>query len=185
MIVENLSSFGIMILPFYMLYTKQILQVDDVYIGYYLLFQISGTIVSHILWGYIGSRFDAKSIMRVCLSLGAITPLLAFVIPSEFPLLFGIIFFLMGSMISGRRIGFEPTLLSLTNDQDRMTYFGIRGSLNISIVVLPLLGSIVIELFGFSVVFLLVSLVMFLSIYLMRFISTEQVEGCSEQVVLK
>jgi MFS family permease len=184
-IVENLSSFGIMILPFYMLYAKQILEVEDVYIGYYLLFQISGTIISNILWGYIGKQYDAKSIMRVCLTIGAITPLLAFVIPNGFPLLFGLIFVLMGAMISGRRIGFEPTLLSLTNDQYRMTYFGIRGSLNISIVVLPLIGSVFIEFFGFSFVFLLVSFVMFLSLYIMRFISKKQVEGCSEQILLK
>jgi len=45
-IVENMFSFSLMVYPFYMLYAKDILCVDETYVGRYLIFQTAGAVLS-------------------------------------------------------------------------------------------------------------------------------------------
>jgi MFS family permease len=177
-IMENLSSFGVMILPFYILYAKDVLQVENSYIGLYLIYQISGTIISNILWGYIGAKLSAKSIIKICLVLGASLPILAILLGAISKDLYGILFFLMGVVISGRRIGFEPTLLNIIPDDKRIEYLGIRGTLNISIVLLPLIGATLIEILGYHFTFVTVTLFMLLAMILLKNVTEKQSISC-------
>ena len=48
-IVENLSSFSLMIFPFYMLYAKDTFSIGETYVGRYLIFQTIGAILSNLL----------------------------------------------------------------------------------------------------------------------------------------
>ncbi len=175
-IVENLSGFSIMILPFYMVFAKEVFTIDDSYIGKYLIVLTIGTIFSNIVWGFLSSKFNAKSIMRFCIILGGLNPLLAIYLGTISPEYFAIIFFILGFMISGRRIGFEPYLLDIIPRDERVEYLGIRGSLNILKVILPLVGAVIINFFGFSVTFVIVTVVMFIAAYLLGNISEEQLE---------
>ncbi|MFW5986143.1 MAG: MFS transporter, partial [Halanaerobiales bacterium] len=59
-VVENLSSFSLMVLPFYMLYARDIFGVGEAYIGKYLLFQITGKVSSNLIWGYIADRLSSR-----------------------------------------------------------------------------------------------------------------------------
>jgi MFS family permease len=81
---------------------------------------------------------------------------------------FTIVFFLLGFLVSGRRIGFEPYLLDIAPDERRTEYLGIRGTLNIFIVILPILGGIFINLVGYHITFLIVSAVMMLASFMMK-----------------
>lgn len=173
-IVENLSSFSVMILPFYILYAKELLHVSNDYIGIYLIIQISGTILSNILWGFIGKKLSAKAIVRLCITLGAINPIIALFTAQVSPIMFGIVFFIMGFTISGRRIGFEPTLLDIAPSTHRIEYLGIRGTLNVSIIILPLLGAFFIETLGYTFTFVLVTTVMILAVILLSKVKPEQ-----------
>lgn len=176
-LIENLSSFGMMIMPFYMLYAKEILDVDNSYIGIYLLFQITGTILSNIVWGLIGKKFSAKSIVMFCILLGGINPLIAIILSLISPTSFGIIFFIIGFTISGRKIGFEPYLLDIAPNQKRIEYLGIRGSLNILIIVLPLLGALTIQFLGYYSTFIIVSFMMiFAAILLLKTKNNQYIE---------
>ena len=60
-IVENMSSFSLMILPFYMLYAKDTFAIDETYVGRYLIFQTIGAIISNLLWEVISK--DRKSVV--------------------------------------------------------------------------------------------------------------------------
>jgi MFS family permease len=75
---------------------------------------------------------------------------------------------LIGFIRSGRVIGFEPYLLDITPESKRTTYLGIRGTLNILTIVLPLIGGLFIELLGYTFTFYIVTIVMFLSLFLLR-----------------
>lgn len=174
-IVENLSSFSVMILPFYIVYAKDVIAVDNSFIGIYLIIQIAGTIFSNIVWGIIGQRFNAKAIVRFCILLGLINPILAIILGQFGAYAFGVIFFIMGFMISGRRIGFEPTLLDITPLEHRMEYLGIRGTLNIAIIILPLIGALLIETIGYIVTFSTVSIMMMFAFFLLMKVSDKQV----------
>ena len=159
-IVENMASFSVMILPFYMLFAKEIFQLDNSYIGRYLIFQISGTLLSNLVWGYLAKKFNSKRVVRTCIILGGIIPIVAILTSFLGPDAFAIVFLLLGFIISGRRVGFEPYLLDIAPEEHRTEYLGIRGTLNIFIVVLPILGGIFINTFGYYPTFAFVSIVM-------------------------
>ncbi|BEP28044.1 hypothetical protein HLPR_03750 [Helicovermis profundi] len=159
-IVENMASFSIMLLPFYIIFAKEHFNIDKSFIGKYLMFQIIGTILSNIVWGYLAKKHSSKQIVNVCIRLGGIIPLLAIILSFFGPNVYSLLFFLIGFILSGRRIGFEPYLLDIAPSNRRTEYLGIRGSLNIFVVLLPIFGSIVINLFGFYFTFILVSIVM-------------------------
>ncbi len=175
-VVENLAGFGIMILPFYMVFAKETFMIDDSYIGKYLITLTVGTIFSNIVWGLLSTKVNAKAIMRICITLGGLTPLLAVFLGTTSPEFFMIIFFIMGFMISGRRIGFEPFLLDIVPTEERVEYLGIRGSLNILKVVLPLVGALVINYFGFTTTFIMITLMMGVAAFLLGKISEKQIE---------
>ena len=174
-IVENLSGFSIMILPFYMVFAKEVFNINDSYIGKYLIVLTVGTIFSNVVWGLLSAKFDAKSIMRFCIILGGLNPLLAIYLGTTSPEYFAIIFFIIGFMISGRRIGFDPYLLDIIPKGERVEYLGIRGSLNILKVILPLVGAVIINYFGFNVTFVLVTIMMGVAAYLLSKISDKQI----------
>ncbi len=174
-VVENLSGFSIMILPFYMVYAKEIFSIDDSFIGKYLIILTIGTISSNIVWGLLSSKFNAKSIMRICIIIGGLNPLLAIYLGTTTPEYFAIVFFILGFMISGRRIGFEPYLLDIIPKTERVEYLGIRGSLNILKVILPLVGAVIINYFGFNITFVLVTVMMGVAVYLLGKISDNQI----------
>jgi len=48
-IIENMSSFSLMILPFYILYAKDNFNISESYVGRYLIFQTAGAILSNFL----------------------------------------------------------------------------------------------------------------------------------------
>jgi len=167
-VVENLSSFSLMVMPFYMIFAKEHFLVNDAYIGRYLLFQIGGTILSNLLWGWIAGRLGAKRVVRGCLLLGGLIPLVALGLSHLNADLFAIVFFLVGFVLSGRRVGFEPYLLDIIPAEERPIYLGIRGTLNVLVVLLPFLGGILIHFAGYFPVFGLVAAVMFAAFFLLK-----------------
>ncbi|MDD4104821.1 MAG: MFS transporter [Clostridiales bacterium] len=162
-LVENLTSFSVMALPFYMVYAKEIFSLDSTYVGKYLLIQIAGTILSNLIWGTLAGRTDSRRVVRICIHMGAAVPIIVIFLVRTNADLFGLVFFLVGFIISGRQIGFEPYLLDIAPDQRRTQYLGIRGSLNIFTIILPFMGGLLITWLGYIPVFLLVSLVMLMS----------------------
>lgn len=122
-----------------------------------------GKVLSSFFWGYIGKKFNAKRIVGVCIAVGGVIPLLAILLANTNAYLYGIIFFLIGIIVSGRQIGFSPYLLDLSPEENRLEYLGIRGSLNVFIIILPLLAALIIETLGYQATFIIVSIVMLLT----------------------
>ncbi|NLW11530.1 MAG: MFS transporter [Clostridiaceae bacterium] len=167
-IVENMASFSVMVLPFYIIYARESFDLDESFVGKFLLVQVTGTILSNLVWGYISRRSQSRVIIQVCTFTGAVIPLIALFAARVSPMVYGAVFFLLGFIVSGRLIGFEAALLDIAPPDKRTHYLGIRGTLNISIIVLPILGSIFIRLLGYEITFILVSLIMFTASWLSR-----------------
>ncbi len=159
-VVENLASFSRMILPFYIVYAQQNFNIDNSYVGKYLLYQIYGTILSNIIWGLISNKLGSKIVVRICILAGGLLPILALLISPLGPDYYVIIFFIIGFLISGRKVGFEPYLLDISPENKRTDYLGVRGSFNILVVLLPFLGGIFIDFLGFTLTFSIVSIFM-------------------------
>lgn len=159
-IIENMSSFSLMIFPFYMLYAKDTFALNEAYVGRYLIFQTLGAIISNFLWGVISNKWNSKMIVRACILIGILTPALAIVLSRTGPDYYSIVFFLVGFMISGRQVGFESYLLDIAPSDNRIIYLGIRGTMNITIVLLPIIGGYFITYLGYNLTFILVILIM-------------------------
>lgn len=139
-IVENIASFGLMILPFYMVYARDIFSIDQSYIGRYLLFQITGTIFSTFIWGFLSRKFGSQSVVKICIFLGGSIPIVALALARFGPEIYSLVFLLVGFVISGRKVGFDSYLLDIAPEDKRTVYLGVRGTLNIFVVILPILG---------------------------------------------
>ena len=159
-LVENLTSFSLMILPFYMIFAKEVFAIDKSYIGRYLIFSVIGTITSNIFWGMVAKKNGSKMVVRNCILLGAFIPLIAMLIAPLGPQYFAVVFLLVGFIQSGREVGFDPYLLDIAPAEQRTVYLGIRGTLNLLVVVMPILGGLFIDAFGYYVTFFAVAVVM-------------------------
>ncbi len=166
-IIENMSSFSLMILPFYMLYAKDNFAINGAYVGRYLIFQTIGAIISNFLWGVISNRWGSKMIVRACILIGTLIPILAIILSKAGPVYYSIVFFLVGFLISGRQVGFESYLLDIAPPDNRILYLGIRGTMNISIVLLPIIGGYFITYIGYYPTFIIVASVMFAALILL------------------
>jgi hypothetical protein len=162
-LVENLASFGVMILPFYLLLAKDTFALDQSYIGKCLLLQVAGAVLSNLVWSSLGGHTGARMIARVCILLGALTPIAALVLSKTNANLYSVVFLLIGAFISSKHVGFEAHLLNIAPDECRTVYLGIRGTLNIMIVFLPVLGGFFISTFGYVPVFAFISAIMVIS----------------------
>jgi MFS family permease len=164
-IIENLTSFSQMALPFYIVYANDVFVLSADFIGKFLLFQIAGKILSNIFWGYLFKRYNSKRVNELCILFGAFIPIIAILLSYTKPYYFSFLFFLIGFIISGRRIGFETYLLDIIPEKSRTMYLGIRGSLNIFVAIIPILGGIFIDSFGYNTTFIIVSAIMLTSFY--------------------
>ncbi len=167
-VVENLASFSIMILPFYIIFAKEVFDLDTSFIGIFLLFQILGTVLSNFIWGIMATRYNAKAVIKLCIFMGGLLPILAIVLSFTTPHLYSIVFVLLGFIISGRRIGFEPYLLDIAPSNQRTEYLGIRGTMNIFVVILPILGGFFIDVVGFYFTFSVVSIFMAIAFIILK-----------------
>jgi MFS family permease len=165
-IIENMSSFGLMLLPFYMVLIKNRFAGATDWIGVFIIAQTAGSIGSNLVWAWVARKFSPRLVIRLCMTMGGIIPLLALLFSMLGIGWFVLLFLMIGFVISGRNIGFEPYLLELAPAPQRILYLGIRGSLGILLAVLPLLGGLLIARIGFASAFILVATVMLATAWL-------------------
>ncbi len=177
-IVQNLTSFSLMVMPFYMVFAKEHFRVADSYIGRYLLFQIAGAVLSNIVWGFISNKHGPKTVVRTCVALGGLIPLAAVGAAYIGPNAFAAVFFLVGFVRSGRQVGFDPYTLEIVPEKERPVYLGIQGTLNVLIVVMPFLGGVLIHLCGYYPVFILTATMMGLALALLVRDNSASATGC-------
>lgn len=158
--IENLASFHLMILPFYMLLAETELHVAAATAATYTLIQIVGGALSNLLWGMANDRLGSTWVLRACVALGAFLPPFALLIAHTAPDAYGIVFLLLGAAVNSRTLAFNNVLVDIAPPGERATYTGLVGTLTAPSLVLPLAGGLLISAAGYSVVFLAVSAVL-------------------------
>lgn len=164
-ILENITSVSLMILPFYIVYIKNSYSNYMDNLGAFVIAQVVGGISSNFLWAFISRKFGSKFVVKLCIFIGAMIPIIALIINPLGSIWYILVFILIGFITSGREIGFESYLLDIAPNERRTIYLGIRGSLNIMVVLLPLVGGIFIKFLGYNLTFGFVSLIMFLAFF--------------------
>jgi MFS family permease len=156
-IVQLLTGFSLMALPFYVVYARENLGAPTGAVGWFLLAQVLGGVLSNIVWARLVDRTSSARMLTVCATLSAITPLLAILIaPFGWEALL-IIFFLAGATFNGRSVGFGTALLTLAPEEERPTYAGLNEVLALPIAFLPLLAGWLLHFVTYQTLFIIVA----------------------------
>ncbi len=169
---SNSTGFGLVIIPFYIVLAKNSFGLTGEDLGTYVLLQMVGMTVSGFLWGYLLSKWNYYKVMRNCVFLGAMLPILALLLSNTNVIVYSIVFILSGSNLSVRKMTFEGLLIEISNKENRPLYTGIVGALNLVLALLPLIIGSIIDTIGFTSVFIITSGFIFLGFFFLRKIKT-------------
>ena len=159
----NTMGVSITLLPFVMLYSKQVFGTHSQETGWYLFFKVMGTVAIGLLLFLLSRRFRYRYLLYgnaiVVLSL----PLILFFSDTMPP--FRLLFMAGGVVFAAYTISMSGVLLEISGNENRALYSGIAGAGNILPALFPLLGGWIIEQFGFQTFFILFTFVILLSFY--------------------
>jgi MFS family permease len=147
----NTLGISITLLPFLVLYAKDILEAGNDDIGNFLLFKVIGSISTGIVTFYWYRKMSYQSMLYFVAALSLVMPLFLYFLPdnSLFFLLFipgGVIFAIEQIVISG-------ILLEISSNHNRAFYAGLAGVGSIMPALFPIAGGWIIKIWGFPVFF--------------------------------
>jgi len=160
LLVRNLIGFHIMIVPFYVLFAREVLGVSTAVVGTYVLMQVLGGSASNIVWAQVNDRFGSHWVLRSCIGIGLGLPLLALALGRWAPAYYGVVFLLLGAALNSRELAFTSFILDIAPVERRPTYAGMSGTLTAPTLVFPFLGGLLLDAAGYLPVFTGVSVVM-------------------------
>ncbi|MCP5062293.1 MAG: MFS transporter [Ignavibacteriae bacterium] len=151
----NLIQLPLTLIPFIVVLSKDSFELTEVTIGNFLFFQITGMIISNLLWSKVVKRYSFKGVVKVLIGLEIVIPLLSLVAAYFGNLnLFYIIFLFVGFAMSAFKISNEGIFLEITDETNRAMYQGISGSLNITVAFFPLISGLLISSIGVYPIFI-------------------------------
>ena len=158
--VEILAGAGAMALPFYILYLKDVLQIELGMVGILLSAQMLGSVLSNILWAHLSDFTGNKKVIQISTLAGLIVPFIAFVVRSQCESLYILLFVIIGFFIAGRTIGNTNYLLDIAPPKDRPTYISLTGTLTFPISIFPLIGGVIVQQISYKILFFITGTLM-------------------------
>ncbi len=149
-VVQVLGGFYFMALPFFAVYT--IHRFGNV-VGNIVIFQVSGMVISNLLWGVISKHFGNVAIAKTGIFLAILSTISTPFLPSL--IWYYVLFFVIGSTISARGIFMDAYLIEIAPDKERVMYVGISGTFGFIGALFPMLGGFLLKDFGFVNVFVI------------------------------
>ena len=156
-IIELLTGFSLMALPFYVVFAREKLSAPPEAIGWFLLAQILGGVLANLLWARLVDRTGSRQMLVVCASISTITPLLAIALAHLGWQALLVVFFLAGATFTGRKVGFQSALLELAPAAERPTYAGLNAVLILPLAFLTLIAGVFLQHGSYTTLFILAS----------------------------
>lgn len=157
LLIINSMGLGLSILPFLILFAKENFGLSFEMIGNFLLFRTSGMLIAGLVLFKFSERLQYKFLLRICLVLGSVIPLISLAF-SDHMFLYQFIFILSGIFVATYKVSINGVLLEISNNDNRAVYAGISGAGNILTAIFPLFAGVLISAFGFHFVFIFVVL---------------------------
>ena len=151
--VMILSSASSLAIPFYVVYAKQMLGAPAGWVGAYVTIEMAATLVSNLLWGYLGDAKGYRIVISVCSFVSLLAPLVALLAPNYY--LFGLVFVLKGAGWTGIWMAKNNYLLEVAPVVRRPTYIGILNTSLAFAMLLPVLGGVVVDAASFYLLFII------------------------------
>ena len=159
----NTMGISIALMPFIMLYAKQMFHTDSAHTGMFLIFKVLGSVSVGFILITIFKKFKYKYLLygNVLLVTSVVAILLFY--PGQPP--FYILFLMGGVIFASYSISMNGILLEVSGIENRALYTGIAGAGNILPALFPLLGGWIIEQYGFREFFVLYILLILSSLF--------------------
>jgi len=167
-IFSNLTGFGLIIMPFYVLLAKKSFPSFSSLVGNFLLLQMIGTVLASFFWRQILHNKGYKQVLFYCTIIGSMLPFIALFFSHISPILYATVFLISGFTLSARQMSFEGVLIEISHNENRALYVGIAGALNIVTAIFPLIIGAIIKRIGFTVVLSTVGIAMISSLTFLK-----------------
>jgi len=159
----NTMGISITLLPFVMLYSKQLFHTHGQETGLYLFYKVLGTVSIGLLLFLFSRKFKYRYLLYGNALLVLSVPMILLFSNAMPP--FRLIFLIGGVVFSAYTISMSGVLLEISGTENRALYSGIAGAGNIIPALFPLLGGWIIEQFGFQSFFILYTFMILLSLF--------------------
>ncbi len=154
-LAQLLTGFSLMALPFYVVFAREKLGSPIEAVGWFLLAQVLGGVLSNLLWARLVDRSGSRRMLVFCAVLSTSTPLLAVILSPLGWLALLPVFFLAGATFNGRSVGFQSALLELAPVGERGTYAGLNEVLILPVAFLSLAAGVLLQYWSYPALFLL------------------------------
>ncbi len=159
----NTMGISISLLPFIILFGKEVFHTESSATGWFLLFKIIGSVTTGFILFLLAGKYKYRNLLYGGALFSVLMPLLLF-IPVHMPALVTI-FVVGGVVFTAYSISMNGVLLEISGTSNRALYTGIAGAGNILPAIFPLLGGWIIKHYGFTPFFILYSLTILTSLY--------------------
>lgn len=163
LLMVNTLGISITLLPFLILYAKDIYNAGNDDVGRFLLFKVIGSVITGIILFYGSRRIRYQSMLYFMGILSFIMPGLVYIIPSGS--LFFLVFIPGGVIFALQQIVISGVLLEISSNHNRAFYAGLAGVGNLLPALFPIFGGWLIKAWGFTLFFAIFMMIILSSFY--------------------
>ena len=151
---QLLTGFSLMSMPFYVVYSRNQLNAPAHSVGLFLLAQVIGGALSNLIWARLVDRSGSRHMLFFCSLTGTIVPILAIILGKFGWMAMLPVFFLVGAIIDGRKVGFQSALLETAPSSKRSTYTGLNAIMTLPVAFLSLVAGLLLQHWSYITLFL-------------------------------
>lgn len=157
-LIQIISGFGWMVMPFIILYNKSTFNLAVNEISSLIYTQIIGTLIGGIFWGNLSQRLGNRHVITVAQFTSFILSMLVLL---SLPLSNFISPFYLASTMSllagigmGSWLGFVNYTIDITEENERPIYFVLTSVITLPLTILPFFSGLIANAWGFTPLFL-------------------------------
>lgn len=163
LLMVNTLGVSVTLLPFLILYAKDIYDAGNDEVGRFLLFKVIGSVITGITLFYYSRKIRYQSMLYLMGALAFIMPGLVYLIPSSS--IFFLVFIPGGVIFALQQIVMSGVLLEISSNHNRAFYAGLAGVGNILPALFPIAGGWLIKAWGFGLFFSIFMAIISVSFY--------------------
>jgi MFS family permease len=138
-------------LPFIILDAKDQIGLDGATIGLFVSLQMSGAMISNVLWGYLSSHGHNRVIVLIAFAASSFTMIAALIGGEVY--IYGIAFFIIGGAMDGFKLAFGNLIIILAPEDKRPIYLALQSNLTSLGLFFALPGAMILSAFGYKVLY--------------------------------
>lgn len=160
LIYSNIMGASLSLIPFFIGFAKASFDIDSELLGYVLFIQIMGMFFSSFIFPKIIKKKGFKGILKLRIYIHFLLSILAvFFVSINFIYGYLALFFIIGFALGARAVSEDAALIELTTSENRVVYSALSGTLNLAIIIFPLILGALISIFGYNIIFIISSFI--------------------------